>query len=252
MFATATKKSLIWIATLVCLSMFVACGGSTDVSSNGLCAGGCPSGQFCWNGLCVVGCNTNAECAGDQYCDTDVKQCANKTVSVCPDTPCGANQTCVNGYCSASAAAEPKKKDDSGACKPAADGNDGCEENELCIERDDEQTQCRSFPRCPQDGNCPAGLTGAVCNDKLIPNKARICLVGLCKTDANCPSSWKCVVPNGSAIGFCSDGSLGRPCMQADQCKDGFQCMQAASGTLGACFNASGPGFPDMPDFPSP
>ena len=115
----------------------LACGGpgtsNTNTSSSGLCGGGCPSGQYCWNGVCVVGCNTNTECAADQYCDTDVKQCANKKVPTCPDTPCGDNQTCVNGYCSAKEAPAPKKKTEEGACKLAIDGNDGCKSNEICL-----------------------------------------------------------------------------------------------------------------------
>ena len=139
--------------------------GNSQSSANGLCGAGCPTGQFCWNGVCAIGCNTNAECASDQYCDTDIKQCANKTIPTCPDTPCKENQTCVNGYCSAKAAPPPKKKDESGACKLAVDGNDGCKSNEICIDAEEEKTQCRAFPRCPQSGQCPTGHTGAVCND---------------------------------------------------------------------------------------
>jgi len=254
----------IFLFCIAISSMMVACGGDPGGNNNnnnnssnnnnnnnnggttkevkGLCGAGCPKGQFCFNGICAVGCNTDKECETNQYCDTDIKQCSNKEVKTCPDTPCGANQECVNGLCSAKKADPPKKRNESGACTPAVDGKDGCKRHEVCLVKENDQTQCRAFPRCPQSGKCPVGLVGAVCNDKLIPNKDRICLVGGCTGTEHCPASWSCVKIGGIKLGLCSSGAMGMPCTKQSECKSGLKCTQPGGPTTaGFCL---GGGFP--------
>lgn len=218
----------------------VACGNSDPVNgaAGGLCSASspCPSGQFCFNGLCAVGCQSNANCAADQYCDTQYTQaCHNKVVKACPETPCATGQICVSGLCSTPPAATQ--------CNPqnVTTGNDGCESNALCIDSVDDEEEsksnpkCYTFPPCGENKTCPVGAQGAVCNDGLIPNKGYVCLTGLCKTSADCPAEWTCSKPNASSvIGMCATGSVGSPCNQPSDCQSG-NCMTAAPGFPGVC-----------------
>jgi hypothetical protein len=217
------------------------CGGDDDGGSGADGGGGgggdgticsssnpCPDGQFCWNGLCALGCNSDGDCADDQYCDTEFDRlCHNKTVSTCPDTPCADNQICRDGFCST----PPEDT----SCMPRPDGNDGCDAYSLCLEEDDESTACYSFPACAEDGSCPTGLVGAVCNDGIVPNKAQMCLTGMCTGTEHCPSSWSCVMQSTDPAGFCSDGQFGSVCLSASDCQQGLDCFQAVPGTLGFC-----------------
>ncbi|NMB77297.1 MAG: hypothetical protein GYA21_19485 [Myxococcales bacterium] len=192
----------------------------------------CPAGQFCWNGICALGCMSDNDCASNQYCDTLGSQlCVNRQVSSCSqDTDCAENQVCLMGMCTADA--EPKQ------CTPRVDGQDGCDEYSICLDISEdpekEQNACVTFPPCPQDGNCPVGQVGSVCNQDDIPNKERICLTGLCKAAANCPTSWKCVMLS-ATLGACSDGSMGMPCKTASDCQANFTCTQAMPGGIGFC-----------------
>ncbi len=171
----------------------------------------CPSGQFCFNGLCSLGCNSNGDCADDQYCDTEFKQCHNKEVQTCPDTPCPSGQECVQGLCSAGSTNK--------ACEQMPNGQDGCASNELCF--DDEEAgkaECYPFPACGEDGSCPTGTEGAVCNNDFIPSKDRICLIGLCETTDNCPAGQNCIKFQGFPVGECSNGSFGESCTMDSHC----------------------------------
>lgn len=270
-----------WIAAL----LFMACGTSTEESRTqspgdggpatppitvGLCSSSkpCPSGQFCFNGICAVGCNSNQDCAADQYCSTDWDRlCHNKVVATCPATACASLQECIGGLCSTPGT--PSQS--SSACDPdqAYTGNDGCDKYSVCFDADDDQgaPKCYTFSACAQDGTCPTGTEGAVCNEGIIPAKERICLAGLCKTGANCPGSWSCVrfaqndvvgvcsnganltpcnlashctsnacvkSPSSAYSGFCSDGTPGAPCTEPSHCLSG-QC-NVAPGFTGICF----------------
>lgn len=221
------------------LLLAIACG--EGVSSNGADASGggggggllcsantpCADGQFCFNGVCAIGCNSNGDCAENQYCDTEFDRlCHNKVVQTCPDTPCNENQTCQDGFCSAT----PTNT----SCEPRADGNDGCPNDSLCLENDAEETQCYGFPACPEDGICPTGTIGAVCNAGIIPNKGHICLTSLCQTVDHCPASWSCIKEQGGVVGSCSDGNFGSLCIEQSDCNNG-QCSAAAPGLIGFC-----------------
>jgi hypothetical protein len=225
-------------ATLT-LTLSLNCGGGDD-DTEGVDSGSsieervcsssnpCPSGQFCWNGLCALGCNSNADCAEDQYCDTEFDRlCHNKTVTTCPETPCAEGQICRDGLCST----PPEET----GCTPRPDGHDGCDEYSICLEEEDESTACYSFPACDHEGNCPIGTRGAVCNDGIVPNKAHICLTGLCTGADNCPSSWQCVKLSTDVVGMCADGQFGSVCLSQEHCQPGLDCIQPAPGTYGFC-----------------
>ncbi len=199
----------------------------------------CPDGQWCFNGLCAPGCMSDQDCASNQYCDTQIDlpnnqygthMCVNKEVASCSaDGDCAQTQTCVQGLCSA-ASVEQK-------CTPRPDGQDGCNEYSLCLdlgEVDEENNSCVTFPPCPQDGQCPLGQVGSVCNEQDIPGKARICLTGLCKSGDNCPTGFKCIIPSGT-LGMCSNGTMGMPCMTGEDCSSDLTCMGAMAGVPGFC-----------------
>jgi hypothetical protein len=205
----------------------------------------CPAGQFCFNGLCAPGCMTDQDCAANQYCDTKVDlpnnqlgthMCVNKEVPSCStDGECAETQECVMGLCSAAAVEQQ--------CTPRPDGVDGCDDYSICLdlgEVDQEQNSCVTFPPCPQDGNCPVGQVGSVCNEGDIPNKARICLTSLCKSVANCPGGFKCIIPSDN-LGMCSNGTLGMPCMTADDCSGGLTCFGAMGNAPGFCVQGTTP-----------
>lgn len=243
------------------MSLFLAlvvmgCGDSSDGGGNngggnnpppgaqggGLCSSSnpCPSGQFCFNGLCAIGCQSDGNCAADQYCDlkdqgNPVAYCKKKTVEGCTsDNQCASNQQCVQGLCSLKPPPNPPS-----CTTDTPDFKDGCDTYSLCLDPDEDsgaqKPYCASFPQCPQNGVCPVGLGGAVCNDGYIPNKGRFCMQGSCRDNANCPSKWSCVKPfANAALGVCSSGAFGFPCTENAQCVSG-RCLQAFPGTMGAC-----------------
>ena len=191
----------------------------------------CPAGQFCFNGLCAMGCNSNGDCAADQYCDTTWKECVNKVVATCPDTPCPDTQMCVKNLCTS-------KEPPATKCDPQQAGyNDGCEKDAICFQDQGKDPVCYSFPACGENGACPPGMIGAVCNDGYLPSKGHICLPGSCKTATNCPNAgFKCVRSNPNApLGMCSNGGPGMACPTAADCVTG-NCSSAGPGWPGVCF----------------
>lgn len=190
-------------------------------------ANACPDGQFCFNGLCALGCQSDGDCADNQYCGTeDDKLCHNKEVSTCPDVACAEGQMCVDGFCSTPPSDE--------VCMEGAPV-DGCEANALCFEADESGAKCYTFPYCAQDGTCPVGTQGAVCNDGIIPEKDKICLVGLCTAAEHCPAEWFCVeFEANSVLGYCSNGGVGSVCSSAAECLSG-NCQMAFPGLPGVC-----------------
>jgi hypothetical protein len=240
-----------WMTTCAALAVGlwvgVGCGSSTEgppgqnpngqQGPSGLCSATqkCPAGQWCFNGLCAPGCNSNQDCAADQYCDTKDAQpyfCKNKTVSSCPSTPCQSNQECRNGLCTA-ASSEP-----SSGCTPSPSFNDSCDKYSVCVDEDEEGPRaagCLSFPPCPENGVCPVGIGGAVCNEKYIPNKGRFCMPGACSNATHCPADWKCVRQTTNQIlGFCSAGGPYALCFLPTDCLSGI-CNIPAPGFPGMC-----------------
>lgn len=176
----------------------------------------CPDGQFCFNGLCALGCQTDDNCADNQYCNTDLMLCQNSEVPTCSSNgDCADSQICVNGYCTT-------PPEDTG-CNLEDYINDGCDSNAVCLEDlETEQGSCYTMPACAEDGTCPVGLEGAVCNDGYLPSKDEICLVGLCEDVSHCPADWSCVrLIQNSTLGACSSGQFGAPCASGEDCVSG-------------------------------
>ncbi len=203
----------------------------------------CPAGQWCFNGLCAPGCMTDLDCADNQYCDTQIDlpnnqfgthMCVNKEVSTCStDADCETTQECILGMCSVSAGPQE--------CTPRIDAPDGCDDFSICLDVGDgevEEFECYAFPPCPQDGICPVGLYGSVCNEDIFPAKERICLTSLCKEEAHCPSTHQCIPLQGE-IGGCSDGAFGSLCLDDQDCKSELTCMTAAPGMVGTCMSGT-------------
>ncbi|MGV3625091.1 MAG: hypothetical protein ACO1OB_30000 [Archangium sp.] len=194
----------------------------------------CPSGQFCFNGICALGCTSNANCRGDQYCDTEGDRlCHNNSVPTCSvSTDCFEQQVCIAGFCSTP---PPQTQ-----CNPdeAPSGNDGCDARSVCFDKGSSsmpEPKCYSLPACAADKTCPTGTQGAVCNDELIPNKEKICLIGLCRNASNCPADWACVRGvSTDVLGLCSSKTPGSPCAGPADCLSN-SCYQPIAGFVGFC-----------------
>jgi hypothetical protein len=232
---------------LIASLLVVACSGSDGSSSdNGdssesqsvgnptTCGGGCPDGQFCFNGVCAVGCNSDSDCADNQYCATEEGGfCHNKEVPECTsDGDCTGDQICQQELC----VAEPEQPDE---CEPSADGNDGCGKYSICVE-EDSGNKCYSLPKCSADDTCPTGAVGAVCNTDYIPNKAEVCLIGLCESQDDCAGGFNCQrVTSGQELGICSPetpgGGSGDSCTEDSDCDGGEECFGATGGFEGTC-----------------
>ena len=193
----------------------------------------CPAGSLCFNGLCARGCEGDADCAADQYCDTAFDRlCHDRAVTTCPATPCATSQVCLAGLCSTPAPATE--------CTATFDGNDGCDAYSICFEEVEDVARCHTFPPCPEDGHCPVGLMGAVCNQGEMPGKAHICLTSMCTSAANCPGGFACILPRLSPLGLCSDGGFGMPCLVPADCDPGLGCVGAMIGLPGFCLPGGG------------
>ncbi|MDC0717009.1 hypothetical protein POL25_08905 [Nannocystis sp. bb15-2] len=187
----------------------------------------CPDGQFCWNGICAIGCTSNGDCAEDQFCATDTDMlCHNKEVTTCPEVPCEEGQVCKSGFCSTP---PPPTQ-----CTPSP-VDDGCESNAVCFQETEDKASCYTLPYCSQDGTCPTGTEGAVCNNGLLPDKDKICLIGVCTEASNCPTDWKCIKDQPNAVvGYCSDGGTFAPCNSNADCLSNA-CDQPFPGQAGFC-----------------
>ena len=116
----------------------------------------------------------------------------------------------------------------------------GCESNAVCLQDlDTEETACYTMPPCGENGACPVGLQGAVCNKsgstEYLPNKDAICLIGVCEDAGNCPADWFCVrFQANDPLGFCSSGGFGEPCSTNEECLSG-NCFSPAPGFPAFC-----------------
>ncbi len=190
----------------------------------------CPDSQFCFNGLCALGCTNNGDCADDQYCDTDSMLCQNQEVPTCDSADdCLGDQICVNDYCTT----PPTDT----SCDYTNVVEDGCASDAVCFpDADSESGACYTMPACAEDGSCPTGTTGAVCNDDYLPAKDKICLLGACESVSDCPSDWNCVrLMENAVLGSCGDGGFGSPCAGPEDCISGT-CTPLPGLTGGICF----------------
>jgi hypothetical protein len=226
------------LSALVVALAVTGCDSTADLgrtSAAPICssASPCPSGMVCINGLCAAGCQADEDCAAEQYCDTQFDRlCHGQAVTTCPATACAASQVCLAGLCSTPAPPTP--------CTRSLDGHDGCDQYSICFEEAENQNRCHTFPPCPEDGHCPVGTSGAVCNEGDLSGKAHICLTGMCKTPAHCPSGFRCLLPGFSPLGLCSDGRLAMPCLAPADCQAGLTCAGALAGMPGFCIPGVG------------
>jgi len=198
-----------------------------------MCGGLCVEGQYCWNGVCVDGCLTNDNCADDQYCLEDEffdqGKCVPKEAQGCAnDDDCEGAQVCQKGACVTPVAEEDQPTD---GCQWKPDFTDGCPDSQVCFEEYDEEgkltdSECYAMPACGEDGSCPIDVEGGVCNEKadgkkIIPTKARICLMGLCLSNADCPTTMMCYKFAGD-IGGCMEKGL--MCESDEDCDEGEKC----------------------------
>jgi hypothetical protein len=81
------------------------------------------------------------------------------------------------------------------------------------------------------------GSAGAICNDGIVPNKARICLTGYCQTGAHCPAAWHCVrYASNDPVGACANGANLMPCNGAADCAAANHCAKgSATDDMGFC-----------------
>lgn len=192
----------------------------------------CPAGGKCVNGLCHEGCAMDSDCPKEQFCDMVDYLCHERAVTACPATPCATSQICVNGLCSTPPSGQ--------ICGPSPfTMADGCPRTAICLAdamvdgMRVHDHECYTLPDCPPEAQCPHG---SICNDGIFPDKARMCLAGICKVPADCLGGWQCVFVSDptTSYGQCTDGKPGSVCTNPSHCLSST-CVQAAPALWGAC-----------------
>lgn len=158
--------------------------------------------QECFQGECLDTCYADSEgadedCEAHEYCHRE-NVCVPRQLPSCAEVPCIDDQVCVGGFCVLP----------TGIGCVGEDTQDDCSYSYVC---DALRGQCVVPPVCNQDGTCPPGTLGAVCNgsdettldDNMAPD---ICLLGQCRDDRDCPPSRRCEAvgtDGGVALGWC-------------------------------------------------
>ena len=235
-----------------------ACGGGVGAiprpDGGTLCQQGtatCGAGTVCNNGTCTptcaadgTGCPTGTYCEGT---DPGRQVCAPNALTTCTsDQNCPLPQFCRSGLC---LSVELRRDGGFQGCLLGA-ADDACAGEAICLQSQTSTTvlnNCIGMPACPQDGICPVGNYGSVCNDlpdgggRLFANKQRICLFSFCNTTANCPQGDACFLPTkGKLAGQCQSGSPGDLCFSQADCFNSTACAGADGGfedggTFGHC-----------------
>jgi hypothetical protein len=122
------------------------------------------------------------------------------------------------------------------------DPNDACAPDAVCYPLATSggavSNTCVGLPACSQDGGCPAGFIGSVCNEgnladggQLIPGKGRICLVTFCVRESDCNAVGHCFhrTPT-QPLGACNFGLAGDPCFTNADCFNSSGCAGADGG----------------------
>ena len=237
---------------------FVACTdtGSSNVSridGGTICQAGdttCAANERCVDRTCKPACAGGAACPAGMYCEgaafpNDV--CAPLAVTACvASTDCPAPQLCFQGGLCASL----ELRGDGGV-QPCGNDNSNCAPDAVCLplatSTGSINQSCVGMPACGQDGGCPVGLFGSVCNDladggKLVANKQRVCLFPWCLDDSNCNAQSHCFRnPKDANHGECYYGVTGDPCFAKADCLNATDCVDSTDGGvlgdggLGAC-----------------
>jgi hypothetical protein len=198
---------------------------SSETAAPCATAADCPSDQQCFNGLCAMKCSGDGQCPAGQYCDPGWNQCHPSVVMTCAAGGCATSQTCLFGLCTAKD--QPPETCD-------ITGTDTCGTARICAATGGSNDSCVSLPPCAPDGSCPKGTRGAVCNESIVGDKGRLCLIGYCLTANDCLTGWYCTHPGGSTLGLCGNGTPGEPCSSASECDNGT-CHILFPGVPGQC-----------------
>ena len=211
-------------------------------------ARGCPAGQACLNGICAQRCPGGAGCPAGTYCEGTAaldQVCAPIQAIACTTLlDCPAPQSCPTGLCTSTELLGDGGR--TGNCI-AGQPDDNCSADAICVNGASGSPSCLGLPACSQDGGCPAGNSGAVCNvrpdgGRVFPTKQRVCLVQFCESNADCPQTAPpnqpppahCVNGNGVALSFCSNGVKGAPCLKPADCNSNT-CNGADGSAFGTC-----------------
>jgi hypothetical protein len=223
----------------------------------------CAAGTECVNNVCVPTCaDGGAACPSGTYCEggsapaADV--CAPVTTATCAKVAdCPAPQQCfarISGVSGAGFCASPQRRGDGGyqGCVQH-DPNDFCGPDAVCYSLVNSTgtalvNTCLGLPACSQDGSCPAGAAGSVCNDgnladggQLIPGKGHLCLLSYCVRETDCNPIGHCFHRTpAQPLGSCDFGQSGDPCFTNADCINSSGCAGADGGYLdggfpGAC-----------------
>jgi hypothetical protein len=194
----------------------------------------------CNNGNCITTCPTGTECSADQFCqgtEPTRQVCSPKTFKQCAiDQDCPNPQFCLSGLC---VSVELRRDGGFQGCLLSGP-DDACAPEAICLQQQTSSgtilNNCIGMPACGQDGTCPVGNQGSVCNDmpdggRLFQNKQRVCLFTFCTGAANCPSNAECFLraPD-DPRGECTFGIAGDPCFGPTDCFNSSQCVGADGG----------------------
>jgi hypothetical protein len=216
----------------------------------------CAAGTECVNAVCVPTCTGGATCSSGLYCEggsapaEDV--CAPVTTATCARVAdCPAPQQCfarISGVTGAGFCASPQRRGDGGyqGCVQH-DPNDFCGPDAVCYSLVNSTgtalvNTCLGLPACSQDGGCPAGAVGSVCNDladggQLIPGKGHLCLIAYCVKETDCNPVGHCFHSTpAQPMGSCDFGVSGDPCFTNADCINSSGCTGADGGYLDGGF----------------
>jgi hypothetical protein len=218
----------------------------------------CAAGTRCVNRNCVPSCA--AGCPAGTYCEGPAPRdfCVPVTAIACANSRnCPAPQVCFLGppacsnFCTRGVCASQQLRADGGyqGCLVNAGADDACGPDAVCYTlgaTTGTVNACVGLPACNQDGGCPGGTFGSVCNDALpdggqiLPGKQRICLFSYCLRDSDCNQSGHCFHTTSAEPGRCNFGLAGDPCFTKADCFNAQSCAGADGGVLdggvpGAC-----------------
>jgi hypothetical protein len=183
----------------------------------------CAAGTTCVNRICLPTCDAGW-CAAGTYCEGPAPEdvCAPVAPIACSrESDCPNPQVCLAGLCSS-----PQLRADGGyqGCVLNSEPNDACGNDAVCFQLCTDTAcvnrvnRCVGLPACGQDGGCPQGTLGSICNDgrnpdggQLFPGKQRICLLSYCMKDTDCNAAAHCFFGAPALLGRCNFGNAGDP-----------------------------------------
>lgn len=202
----------------------------------------CDTGLRCVNRICMPNCDAGS-CPGGMYCEGPAPKdvCAPVAPINCTsDVNCPNPQKCNYGLCTSL-----QLLADGGyaPCKLNAEPNDNCGPDALCFQNVANNgaltSNCLGQPACGQDGGCPIGSVGAICNDgrnpdggQLFPGKQRICLFSYCMGNPDCNAAAHCFFAAPALLGQCYYGFVGDPCFTNADCPNSSGCGGSDGGLL--------------------